>query len=187
MKVTAITRFKHAEIYSLLQKLKWSQSDLARHSNLTPRVIGHILNLNKRPNLEQANAIQFAFGKAGIYFDVLETWPETFLGIKKGTRVERTTDIEFERLLDCREALMIAVPESIDTTELDEMLLNQVNQLTPRETKAVELTILQDKTFVEAGKEMKIGVTRVRQLQQNALRRLRHSSRLRYIKKLLSQ
>ncbi len=186
MKITAITRYKHAEIYNLLKQLGWSQSDLAAHSNLTPSVIGEIINLNKRPKPKQANAIQLAFGKAGIYLDVLETWPETFLGIKKGTKVERTTEIDFEHLLDCREALMIAAPDPVDTTEIDAVLMSQVKKLTPKEIKVIDLTLLQNKTFKEAGKKMKIGGTRAAQIQRKALIRLRHPEKLKPIKEVLS-
>ena len=58
MKITAITRYKHGELYAILQRIGWTQSELARQTNLRIGTIGDIINLVKRPTVEQADAIQ---------------------------------------------------------------------------------------------------------------------------------
>jgi transcriptional regulator with XRE-family HTH domain len=84
MNITAITRYKHGDLYSVLQRIGWSQKDLARKTGIYAGLIGKIINLVRRPTAEQADAIQKAVGDAGEYIDVLSAWPESFEGLKRG-------------------------------------------------------------------------------------------------------
>ena len=83
MKITALTRYKHGELYAVLKRLGWNQSELSRRSGLAATLVGRIINLQYRPSQKMADAIQKAIGEAGEFFDVLEQWPEDFKGLKK--------------------------------------------------------------------------------------------------------
>ena len=65
MKITAVTKFKHGELYAMLQRVGWKQSDLARNSGLSENRIGEIINLQRRPIQKEADAIQRALGTVG--------------------------------------------------------------------------------------------------------------------------
>jgi RNA polymerase sigma factor (sigma-70 family) len=174
MKITAITKFKHGELFAILKKLGWSQSELARRAGVDAGAIGKVINLHKRPSKGIATAIQRAIGEAGEYLDVLEQWPETFVGITKGTTYELTKDIGFESLIECPEAMLIPARDSCDNQELAGVLNEALKELTPRERRAIEMIFYEGKTLQQSGDELSVTRERVRQIEHRAIRRLRH-------------
>tara|TARA_R110002020_G_scaffold90805_3_gene221052 strand:- start:79 stop:699 length:621 start_codon:yes stop_codon:yes gene_type:complete len=78
MEIAAITRYKHGGIVRALRQLGWTQSELGRRAGLCPSRVGSYVNMLYRPSSEIADKIQAAFGKEGIYVDVLGAWPEDF-------------------------------------------------------------------------------------------------------------
>lgn len=177
MQITAITRFKHGKLYALLKKLGWTQSELATRSGMSQSQIGLILNLNRRPSADHANAIQRALGEAGEFFDVLSEWPESFQGLKKGYKREQTEEIEMERLLDCPEVMNLAIEERPDYSDLEECL----GKLDIRQQEVIEQRVLEGKTLAQIAKRKKLTRARIQQIQAGALRKLRspiHFARL---------
>lgn len=178
MKITAITRYKHGELYAILQRIGWTQSELSRQTGIRVGSIGDIINLVKRPTPEQADAIQKAVGTAGEYLDVLAEWPETFEGLKRGYKLEQTADVEMENLIGCREALMLPAPEVEDTTELDGAIEAVMSDLTPREKAVLKDRFWNGLTLEQTGEKYRVGGQRIRGIQEHALRRLRHPERM---------
>ena len=175
MKITAITRFKHGELYGILKRLGWSQKDLARKCGINQSTIGTIINLIRRPSVEQANAIQRALGEAGEYLDVLAEWPETFAGLKRAYRVEQTKEIPMERLLDHPEVLQIAAPdpEVDENHEFYERLEAAINRLPETPAKVIRERFYNGKTFKEIGEELGFSDRGIWQIEQRALHFLR--------------
>ena len=187
MKVTAITRFKHGEIHARLKRLGWTQSDLAKKSGLTITTTNNVINLIRRPTIEQATAIQRAFGEAGEYFDVLAEWPETFAGIERGYKLEQTAEVEMENLLSCREAMMLPSPQNdSDTTAVDDALEANISELTKREAAIIRMRFWHNKTLAEIANKINLGRERVRQIEANALRKLRNPHRIQKLSKHLT-
>lgn len=180
MKITAITRYKHGEIYAILQRLGWSQSELARRTGLSATTIGDIINLVKRPKVEQADAIQKTLGTAGEYLDVLSEWPETFEGLKRGFRREQTAEVPMERLLDHPEVLQLAAPGTEEETGLEERLETIIGELPRQQQVVLRERFWNGKTLEATGKNTNLGLTRdrVRQIEAAALRKLRHPERI---------
>jgi RNA polymerase sigma factor (sigma-70 family) len=174
MKITAITKFKHGELFAILKKLGWSQLELARRAGVDAGAIGKVINLHKRPSKGIATAIQRAIGEAGEYLDVLEQWPETFVGIERGAKHEVTRDIEFESLLECPEAMLIPARDSCDNQELAGVLDDALKELTPRDRRVIEMIFYEGKTLQQSGDELSIARERVRQIGCRAIRVLRH-------------
>lgn len=176
MKITAITRFKHGGLWSILKRIDWTQSKLAEMCGFSPYVIGDIINLQRRPTVEQANTIQRVLGDAGEFLDVLSEWPETFAGLKRGFNVEHTEDIPLERLIDHPEILQIPEEFPADYSGLSAAL----ESIPARERKALEKVWLEEKTLKESSDEMGYagGGERARQLSNKALRLLRHPKRI---------
>jgi len=181
MKITAITKYKHGTLYNLLQKLNWSQSELARRAGITPGIIGHIINLRKRPSINQANQIQSAFAEEGVFLDVLDEWPETFNGLSAGYKRVDTADVPMQNIISCKEAYLLPSPDSEDTSDMSAALSNALDKLTEREKKAVQCYFYQGKTFQEIGKELvmrrrngnALSVQRTGQILHKAIRKLR--------------
>ena len=177
MKITAITKYKHGELYAIIQRIGWTQSELARQTKMSASQIGDIINLVKRPTPEQADAIQNAVGTAGEYLDVLSEWPETFAGLKRGYRLEQTAEMPMERLLDHPEVLQIAAPEEGDNN-LDERMASAIETLPKRVQTVLRERFWNGKTLEATGKRLKRTRDRVRQIEAKGLRMLRHPTRL---------
>ena len=179
MKITAITKYKHGELYAIIQRIGWTQCELARQTDMSASQIGDIINLVKRPTVKQADAIQKAVGAAGEYLDVLAEWPETFEGLKRGYKREQTAEVELENLIGNREAMMLPAPETEDTSELDSALETVMADLTQRERDVLKDRFWNDLTLKQTGEKYRVGGQRIRGIEADALRRLRHPKRIR--------
>lgn len=177
MKITAITRYKHGELYAILRRIGWTQSELSRQTGIHPATIGNIINLAKRPTAEQADAIQKALGIAGEYLDVLAEWPETFEGLKPGYRREQTADVPLERLLDHPEVMQLAAPEYEDDG-LEERVEDAMSKLSPRHRFVLRERFWNGELLATIARRTKTSRERVQQIEAAALRELRHPARL---------
>ena len=185
MKITAITRYKHGALFEVLRKIGWNQSELARRAGLRAETISEIINLNKRPSQKSANAIQAALAEAGEFFDVLEQWPEAFQGIKRGMVKEETIDVPMERLIDCREAMLIPAPEQDQEEWIGSALDECLSFLTKKESRVIQSRFYEAKTLQETAKDLGIASrTRIAQIEEKAIRKLRHSFRAKDIREL---
>ena len=99
MKIAAITKFKHGELWEALTKLNWSAKRLAKEVGVSDYTIYSVLNLRRRPTRIIADRIQRALGEAGIYLDVLELWPEAFEGLESNALVQYR-DVSPSQLLE---------------------------------------------------------------------------------------
>lgn len=174
MQIAAITRFKHGDIYALLKKLNWSQSELARRAGLPITTIARIINLQRRPLREHAERIQRAFGEAGEYIDILAVWPESFNGVPSGYKIERTQDVEMLSLSEVN-VLALPAPEAYDSG-LEDGLKAALNTLPERERIIVSKYFEEEGNFgwiSKIAKEHNITVSRVTQIVSKALMKLR--------------
>ena len=178
MKITAITRYKHGELYAILQRIGWTQSELARKTGMHASQIGDIINLVRRPTAEQADAIQKAVGAVGEYLDVLSEWPETFGGLKRGYKREQTAEVKLENLIGNQEAMMIPALEAADTSGLDTALETIILELSPREQTVIKERFWSGKTLEAVAKKNKVSRERVRQIEYIALRKMRQPYRI---------
>ena len=182
MKVTAITKFKHGGLYAAIKKLGWTQRELSERSGISHYRIGDIINLQVRPTVENANAIQRALGEAGVYLDMLAEWPEVFAGVGKGFKVERTEDVDVIRLSGCREAMLIEAPQFEDTREIDSALDAALSSLSGREQMVIRSRFWDGDTIERASERVGVSRERIRQIEAKALRKLRHPERRNRVK-----
>ncbi len=47
MKIAAVVKIKHGEIWKALETLGWSQTELARQADMQPTRVGDIVNLKE--------------------------------------------------------------------------------------------------------------------------------------------
>ena len=180
MRVTAITRFKHAGILELLRRLNWTQTDLAKKSGLSTSVVGNIINLKHRPTAEAAQKIQFAFGEAGCFLDILAEWPETFHGNGNSIIIEQTEDITL--LNDSTTPLINdkveITGETLDLLNIIEMLLKT---LSPMEAKVISKRFFGGESPRQIADKLGVWPTQITNWEAKALRKLRHPTRIRYL------
>lgn len=168
VKITAITKYKHGELYAILKRINWTQAELARRTNVSATRIGEIINLKRRPTQSEADAIQKAIGTAGEYFDVLSEWPEAFAGLKKGYRSEQTVDIPMDRLIDHPEVLQIAAPEYAEN-DLEGRVSSAMLTMRPNDKVVLVKRFWENKTHEEIASEMNISRGRVHSIEKRAL------------------
>lgn len=185
MKITAITRYKHGELYAILNRLGWTQSELARRTGIQPGTIGYIINLAKRPSSKHANKIQSALGEAGVFFDPLSEWPEAFEGLGVGYKIEETRDIEPEALIGNREAMMIAAPQDDSREEVYVALESALSELSEREQSVLKHRFYENQTLDDIGKKCGVSRARVSQIEKKAIRTLRSPLRLQKLEEVI--
>ena len=166
MKITALTKFKQGDLWLLLRKLNWTQSELGRRTGLGATRIGEYINLKRRPTKAAADSIQQAFALAGQYVDVMELWPEAFSGLSRNC-IEQTREVELERLEDCeREVLSLPVPEAMDTDYLD--ALDNLCAHSSERDRGIFEDVANGKTLARAARRAHLSRQRVYQILESA-------------------
>jgi RNA polymerase sigma factor (sigma-70 family) len=182
MNITAITKFKQGDIYRALQELGWNQSDLARATGLSVSRIGDYINMKRRPSQEQAEKIENAFGKAGVYIDIASIWPESFEGFKKRPVIEETRDIEPSALLGgLHEPSFITE----DKQEALRLIDDALSSISTRERRVIEAKVFKGKTYAEIGRAEGVSPSRAMSIYVFALKKLRHPSRIKNMREAL--
>ena len=181
MKITAVIRYKHGELWKALRTVGWSQSELARRVGMHPSVVGLFFNLRKRPSAAQADKIQAAFAEANCYLDVLGAWPSSFK--LTGTQ-EITAEVPAERLLIQNTILALTEGELnepvFDKEDLDG-LNDALQSLTPPEAQVIALRFGMDGpelTCAEVAKKTGRWAADVQRLEYKGLRKLRHPAQM---------
>jgi transcriptional regulator with XRE-family HTH domain len=175
MKITAITKFKQGDVWNALQKAGWTQTELAKRTGIHVTRIGEYCNLKAKPNSEQANKIQKAFGSVGVFVDVSSIWPEDFIGVKKTITVQQTQEIDVHLLQEKPYELHETCKPNIELlkTKIDEAL----NTLDAREQFVMHERFYKQKTYDEICKKLPLTRSRIQQIELRALRRLRNSKK----------
>jgi len=168
----------------VLSDIGWTQKKLSEKSKIPASTIGNIINLQRRPTIKQANAIQSAFGQVGVFLDVLHEWPDTFRGLARGFNRVDTADVPMETLIGCEEAYQLPAPDPVDTSDMSNALCEAINTLTTREKTVIECYFYKGQSLEETGREIRATRERVRQLLAKALRKLRHPKRVRDLKSI---
>ena len=187
MKITAITRYKHHQLYQALKKLGWTQTRLAEESGVSLSNIGNYVNLRRRPSQKHATMIMMAFAEHGIDVDVYDGWPNTFKGLPSGFAYEQSSDVPISTLLECNGGVHAPPTQYIELKEEHEALRDVIKTLTSREQSILirffGLFGSAEMSLTEIAKEDGYGLERIRQLRNKALRKLRHPERLEELKK----
>lgn len=178
MKITAVTRLKWGALFDALLRAKWTGAELSRRTGLHPTRVSEYLTMKRRPTEEDFKKIEEAFIKAGIDVDLLESWPEKFIGFgttRKMTLVQ-TQDIEVELLmLQGEQPTPLQLAESIDDGEI---LREEVKALPPRLQTVINLRFglegEEEHGLKQIGEKLGVSRERVRQMEARALRILRH-------------
>ena len=131
MKIAALVKIKHGEIWKALETLGWSQAELARQADMDQSKIGQIINLKRRPSEGEVKKIELAFLDAGMIVDVISEWPEMFTSKVKSMTYYQ--EVESDRLLPNNQSLNLENKEilqmlfdKLDLIEIDILLMNRV-------------------------------------------------------------
>lgn len=174
MEIAGTTTIKHAGLWRALQRLGWSQADLARASGLRQTDICTVVNMKRRPPEKMRLAIESSLAKQGIGIDLFEDWPEDFKGFGRTRRVTNFVIVEDRQLID-EASLRLPPPqmEHMEGKELADTVAECLDSLTPRQREAIDLRFFEGKTYEEAGRIMGLSRERVRQLEDQGLKALR--------------
>jgi RNA polymerase sigma factor (sigma-70 family) len=173
MKMAAITSTDNDALNKALIRLGWTQSDLARRSKISINIISDIINLEKPPTKQEANAMQRAFAKAGEYIDVLEHWSATFAIPESGDGGRPCLNIRFESLWDHAEAMQLAAPER-DNEGLEEAVEMVLSRLSNRAYEVLKRRFWKGESLTQVGNVIGVSRHRVRQIESHAFQTLKH-------------
>lgn len=178
--IAAITKFKHGDFWKALSEANITSTKLAELCGVTVSAITSVLNLNRRPSEKLANKIQLELGKLGVFVDVLECWPETFIGLKRGHKRVDFADIDFLEIGSCREALQIAESSITSESISDEAaaaICLEIEKLPKRHGAVLRMRFFEGKTLDETGARLRVTRERIRQMEAKAIRMLRNTTR----------
>ena len=86
MRIAAHIRYKHGQLWEILQRRNMSIRELAEKAKISYGTMVQFVNLSKRPAEPTALAIQRALGRMGEYLDIDAAWPQGFKGLRKSLR-----------------------------------------------------------------------------------------------------
>ena len=170
--MTAITNLKSGRLDKVLKQLGWTQSELARRSNMCLSTVEDIINLAKYPTEEEANTIQIALGEAGEYLDVLELWSATFAPQLEIGGLEHPSEVQLESLWNHPEVMRLPAPEYGDSG-LDTVLETTMARLPKRMHEVLKRRFWKGETLQRIGEGMGVTRARAQQMVSNGLRKLK--------------
>lgn len=188
MKIAAITRYKLGSLYAALKELGWTQTDLAQRAGLGVQVVGRIINLHMRPTPEVARKLHAAFQEAGVFFNILEEWPECFEGVQPNYRLEQIQEVEITGMLESPEVRMLEAPSEHNDRELRfrHCLEIALAKLPAVEARALRMRFFENATLREIGKTLTRSADGARIVVDRGLRKLRKPCNLAAIQSALS-
>ncbi len=169
-----IIRVKNNLLYMKMVEAGFeSQSELARATGLAPKTIGEIANL-KIGAFNADGRPSKATQKLCDYFGCLpeDIYPPEVLhvGIPKNV-VERV--ISSQEVAGYLKQQEIDPAYQLENCADNKFLKQQINRLTPRQQKVIKARFFDDRTLNNVGNELGVSRDRIRQIEAQALRKLR--------------
>lgn len=203
--ITAIVRLKHAALYEAA-KAMGGASSLARHIGVTDQLLGEWINLKSCPpkdasskKMKSWTEERIAVMEAKLHELTGKTWEELwpdelrenhdFLNAPKSMEkvynwkqaaMLSYADATRQRLIESSNPAAIAERDSEFALQKD-AVAKSIHLLTERERKVLSLRFgfgCEPHTLQEAGKAVGVTAERLRQIEANALRRLRQYANL---------
>ena len=166
MKIAALVKIKHGEIWKALETLGWSQAELARQTDMDQSKIGQIINLKRRPTEGEVKKIELAFLDAGMIVDVISEWPEMFTS--KAKSMTYYQDVESDRLLPNNQSL------NLENKEMVKILFDKLSLL---EIDILMMNRVEDMSLSEIAEKHGLSSKRVSQLSQNLNKKIHEFNR----------
>ena len=182
MKIAAITKIKHGALFELLQKLGWSQVELARRCGYKGGGgdIGRIINLNARPSEHLLIRLAKAFAEAGEKIDVEELFPASYIGFKRSLSVIQVQDVEpemIEKFVEHQRLMLTEAQPPVpgEAISSEEALEEFRSELDKREYELLRMIFVEQLSYAEAAKKLGISHQYIRNnLIPAALRKIRN-------------
>ena len=176
MEVVAITKLKHNGLHQALKTLKWTQLKLAEESGIPQHRICAIINLLNKPRIEEILKIAEALEKHGFTGNILEDWPDEFMGFEKRPVHETIRDITIQQLSAPQWKKLIAPNHEYeeDIKEFVELCKDSIKHM-PRRYGLVLEQQLKGASLEEIGVKFNVTKERIRQILMRLQRELRRS------------
>ena len=129
-----------------------------------------------------------AVGLIGFYLGMERGYKEKEVAVKKTIQPKKEPAPPPRKIPKTPILKMEEVPAPAEKTETSEQIQMVLKTLTPKEEKVIRMRFGigadRDHTLEEVGRHLSITRERVRQIEAKALRKLKHPSRLKALKKL---
>ena len=173
----ATLRIQQGRLKAAMQELGIeTAADLSRRSGVSQGYIGKMLNFRLSPRADNGKwrdatlAICKALGS-----EPSELFPEH---LDHEIPTNRIASFVEHAQLSGWETLQLGPGEEFQQAEMEQTLDEVLGTLTDRERSVLKARFWEGKTLEETGREHNIGGVRARQIEEKALRKLRHPTRL---------
>jgi len=173
----ATLRIQQGRLKAAMQELGIETAvELSRRSGVSQAYIGKMLNFRLSPRADNGDwrEATLAICKA-LGSHPSELFPEH---LDHEIPTNRIAAFVEHAQLSGRETRQLGPVEECEQAEMEQVLDEVLGTLTDRERTVLKARFLEGKTREETGREHNIGVERVRQLEANALCKMRHPTRI---------
>ena len=158
-----------------------SQSELARLAGLTPTAVGLLIGMKRRPlHALSGEWLDNAFAlSAALHMEPEDLWTEKQRGMALDSNSREVSMSE--------DAVMqLASGDRLEHNVIASKLVADVlTTLNPREQDIIRARFFDGDTLEEIGDRQGVGRNRIQQLEAKALRKLKHPSRSRPLRRLI--
>jgi len=183
-------KIKNNLLYKKIMERYKSINDFAFSNNLHPSSVGTLLNFKRSPIMKNKKRLGNVDGTGGMYrwistaiklSNCLSCLPEDIFPDHLIEARKNYYELEIESAKLVRNTEPKLLDDYIFEKDKKEVLLKVLSTLTPRERKILRMRFGLDgdgeKILPEIAKSFDITTVRVRQIEANAFRKLRHPSR----------
>jgi RNA polymerase sigma factor (sigma-70 family) len=180
-------RFRNNVLSHAIYDVYPSVADFCRTTKLSPSLVGELVNLKRAPKtadgawsaLARRLSDATGIGVEELFPDRLYDTPELRL-----RRVAEVDSVRFVALSEARRVALLPDAEgAIERERLQDAMARVLDTLTPRERLVIRQRFGFDgdepETLEQVGERLGVSRARAREIEQKALRKLRHPSRVR--------
>jgi RNA polymerase sigma factor (sigma-70 family) len=189
MNIAVVSKLKQGDLYRAMEEKGWTQKKLAEFLGMDQGTVGLLLNLKWVPKTFSDTLTKKLLDLTGKLPEDL--FPESFreplfLALDKTAVVYAQTNPELLAGFIPKQLGQISPEVIFQSVELREAIEQVLKTLKPKEAKVIRARFFENMTLAEVGNKFGVGPERVRQMENRALRDLRHPSRSRLLKNFLS-
>lgn len=188
-----IAKIKNNQLIERREQLGLSAPQVAEEIGLSYGTYIQYESIKQSPYRSHSDEIKESAQKIADFYgeSVCTIWPNEVLSVKKTEVVKMVNVDDARNILGAHsEKLLTSTPHSIiEDAQMSEQIHDIVKALTPRESQVISLLYglggHAEKTTREVATYIGVSTTRIDQIKQKALRKLRCTSRSRQLKELV--
>lgn len=171
-------RVRNNQLKSRRDELGFSQAQMAAAVGIAKQQYQGLESMREHPLTSKGHWRGVALALAS-FFDVMpdDLFPPDVLGIKSNVSTRTANASEVIAITNGSSRIALPASKAYDNAELSACLGDSISTLSAKERTVIDGRFYEDKTLEEIGQDMFLTKDAVRQIEEKALRKLRHPSR----------